>query len=299
MYKRSVRRAYFGISPHLWPFHAYWLLVRVIPAAVAIWLAYAFVLGVVPFSPGGLVFVVVYTALAVALIGVLPAALLSLLDLLLVDRPERRPAKFDSKRHHTGHQSYAIWAASGAAVGALFAIAYGYVYLNAFAIQSDLMQLLETSLLRSTVGGAGAGALAAVGVNRLSGARLNASALQYQHRAAAVWAAAVIALSTHIHFGVDPTIERTFLPGALLAVIGAIVVPQLATTPPADVALIPPPRFPTAPSPDPLDPEGGSGEGAEGAWRNAPPPPGNQVRKTRSDAGSIPNNERTFGWTTP
>ena len=287
MYKRSVRRAYSGISPHLWPFAAWRMLVTWAAVVIAGTLGAAFVAGE-DLSPLGVVLVTPIYVLLLAFYLLIPAALITLFDLALVDRPRHRPKKFNIRPRRTDRQQFTAWAGWAATVSTIFGLGYLFVYLNAFAPAQSYLRLIEMNLLRFAVGGAGAGLIVAWLLNTTHDRVPAQETADHLRRGAFMWAATVIGFAAVAIFYTDSTLEQTLLPGALLAVIGAAVIPQLAVTPPMDLSQNPPPEIPSAPSPGPTqDPEGGAGEGARGDWRTAPPPKFPPSQTTRSNPDSI------------
>ncbi len=287
MYKRSVRRAYFGISPHLWPFAAWrmlvaWAAIGIGGAALA-----AYVAGVDDLNPIGASLVALIYSVWIGFFLLIPATVLTLLDAALMRRPNHRPAKFDARARRFDRQNLASWAGYAGLVGTVFGVAYLFVYLNAFAIDQSYLRLLRDNLLRFAIGGAGAGVVVARIMNAIHDRSPAGSLNDQLRRAAVLWGATVIGFATALLYFADSALERSIIPGALLAVIGAAVIPQLAVTPPMDLSQIPPPQLPSAPSPGSEDPEGGTGGGARGDWRNAPPPELPRNQPTRSNSNSI------------
>lgn len=263
MYKASVRRAYFGISPHLWPFYLWGKIIKWSLLAVVGGLAFVYVAGGAPFDVRGFVIFAYSVGVGAFLFGLIPATVLTLLDILLVRRPAHRPAKFDSRAPRFDRQRRRPWTGLGAAVGAGFGVVYSVVYLNAYAPESSLSSLVISVGPRLAVGGAAAGWLVATGLNRAQGVAPATTLAQQQGRGGVLWAAIVTGLGAFSYFFVDPTLERTLLPAALMAIAGALLLPPLATTPPIDLAAAPPPATESsAPSPRQSGPEGGEGEGA-------------------------------------
>jgi len=304
MYKKSVRRAYFGISPHLWPFAAWRMLVAWAAVGIVGALGAAYV-GGADLNPLAAAFVGLIYAIWVAFYLLIPAAVLAIFDLVIVRRPQHRPAKYNANPRRVDRQSFTAWAGYAATLSTLFGVAYLFVYLNAFAPHRSFQRLLEDHLLRFAIGGAGAGLGVAWFLNVLHNRIPTSTVADHLRRGAFLWSVTVAGFATIVLVAANATIETTVLPGAMLAVIGAAVIPQLAVTPPTDLSQIPPPQLPdstpSAPSSGPSVPEGGSGEGARGDWRTAPPPafPSQKLTHKQPDPGAAPGTERNRSWITP
>ncbi|NND02874.1 MAG: hypothetical protein HKN91_08805, partial [Acidimicrobiia bacterium] len=256
MYKRSVRRAYFGISPHLWPFAAWRMLVTWAAIGMAGALGAAYVGGTSGLEPVGVVLVTPILVAWIAFFLLVPAVVLTILDLLLVRRPIHRPAKFNARPRRSDRQSLTSWAGYAATLSTVFGIAFLFVYLNAFAVDRGFAELLDRHLLRFSVGGAGAGVTAAWTLNLFHDLAPASTFNQQLRRGAFSWASLVTGFAAVALIATETTLEASVLPGVMLAVIGAAVIPQLAVTPPTDLSQIPPPPVPSptrpvAPSPNP------------------------------------------------
>lgn len=293
MYKASVRRAYYGVSPHMWPFYLWWWLIKwSMLSAVAV-IGFFYVAGDIPFELSGFVIFAYSIGVGAALFGLVPAALLTLLDVLLVRRPSHRPANFDPPVPRYDRQHRATWMVTGAITGAGFALGYSVVYLNAFAPQASLRDLVFESIFRLAIGGAATAWLTAAiidAVHRIAPAR---APEQQMGRGAVIWVLLVLTFGLLAFATVMPTLELTVLPAGLLAFVGAVVIPQVATTPPVDLRTTPPPAMAVpAPSSRLVVPEGGAGEGAGQVHPAAPAAP-------TSSIGHHVDRRKDDQWTTP
>ena len=209
------------------------------------------------------VFIGFWVAFGTLLVGVIPAAVIALLDAALIGP---RPVRRIPWRHQVQVRAYSL---AGAGVGLAVGTAYGFTYHHAFAPRTAISSLLLTGAVAGTTTGLLAGRLCGLtlGVPRDRSSRVV--------RTGIIWGLAVAAIS-YVAFMIVAEANATLMPGALLALIGAGVVPQVVTTRPVDLGAIPPPRFPDLsrippplaptpatphPSPGPHSPEGGPGEG--------------------------------------
>lgn len=208
-----------------------------------------------------------WVAFATVLVGIIPAAVIALLDAALIGP---RPVRRVRWRHQSQVRGYSL---AGAAVGLAVGAAFGFTYHHAFFPTTDIGSLLFTGAVAGTTTGLIAG--------RICGLTLGSPGTQSSRivRTAIIWGLAVAGIS-YVAYQILHDGNTTLLPGALLALIGAAVVPQLAASRPIDLSTIPPPRAvdlsrippppgPAAaaphPSPGPHSPEGGPGEGERGA----------------------------------
>lgn len=277
--------------PSLWPFYA---LRSLVLWAAIIGATFGGIYAVFGGPAGLLVVAPLFTAFVVFSFGLLPAILLALLDAAFVGRRGRPLNRYEvgGRRGRGKTQSVVDWALGGAVVSAAVLAGYAVVYLNAFSPRSGLGDLLGFGLTAGTAIGLTVGWLTAVNLNAADSLLPSRSLAQTIKRGGFVWMTGVAGIGIAAYLFYEPSLEKTLLPAALLALLGAGVVPQLVATAPTDLTQIPPPSapdeasIPTAPSPGPTNPEGGSGEGARGDWRTAAPPQSLHTTATRPNSHS-------------
>ncbi|MDH3538962.1 MAG: hypothetical protein OEP52_03115 [Acidimicrobiia bacterium] len=298
MFRTSRNRAGVNGHPSLWPFY---LLRRMTLWAALLGGGVGAVVSLVGGSPVIMLTAAMWAAFVVLSLGLIPAALLTLLDVAFAGR-RRRHRRYEVRPSDVrpGAQGLGSWTITGGWVGAMIGAGYAMVYLNAFAPNARFDDVLSISIITGIGAGATTGALSAIKLNIVDHYSPADTLTQVLKRGAFLWATAGVGLGVGAYvlqtlsvWDLIPTYETSLLPAALLAAMGAGVVPQLAATAPIDPATIPPPTpsfedpVPTAPSPGPSNPEGGSGEGALGAWTTAPPPQIPQNQQARSSADPI------------
>jgi hypothetical protein len=280
MFTRSQSRARANDHASLWPFYA---LRRITFWAGLLGAGYGALLALMANAPAAVPILGVGAALATFALGLIPAAALSILDAVFVG-PRRLRGSYPAPSVARSHQSPLRWTVAGGATGAAVGLGYAVVYLNAFNPASDTARLFATSITVALGAGLVAGLLTAIKLNAVDHYVPATGLTLVLKRGSLLWAItvagmAVLGLAAH-----SPSLERTLLPAAILAAIGAGVVPQLA----ADIATRSSngsiEEFPIAPSPRPINPEGGLGEGAEGELEIQAAQP---HRPTRSKSDSI------------
>lgn len=290
MFPNSRRKARSNGHPSLWPFYALRLLTvwgAILGAGLG---AYAALLG---FSISFLILMSLLGAGVVVAVGLIPALAIALLHALFIGDPSHpRPSRLNRRTKPPGRQPLLEWGIAGALAGAAVCTGYAFVYFNAFDPSGSLGSRLGAGMVGGTAAGAAAGWLTALGLN-LSEPFLRTTRLTARvKRGALLWATSVLGLGIVMSSLAQASLQETLLPAVLLALLGAGVIPQIATTPPVDLARIPPPSapppssrgsaepqpgpagggpIPPVPSPYPMCPEGGRGEGAAAAMPTALP----------------------------
>lgn len=291
MFRASRNRAAAKGHPSMWPFYAL--------RRLAVWMTWLGAgLGAIVFVYGANPVVIAYAALWAGLgtlaIGMLPAVLASLLDLVFVGRRRRHPYSVAPRAERPGRQQVARWAVVGGWVGAAVGAGYAFVYINAFVPGASLDSTFTGSLAVGIGVGVAAGSLAAIKVNVADSYSPAVALTDVLKRGAFFWTGNAVGFGV-VGYLVAGSYQATLMPAVLVAAIGAGVVPQLAATPPIDLRMIPPPILPepasptspTAPSPGPNNPEGGLGRGSQGDPPSATPHKIPQNQPTRSGADSV------------
>ncbi len=266
MFRRSQRVATANDHASLWPFYA---LRRLTFWAGVLGAGYGALLALLADAPAAVPLLGLGAAVAVFALGLIPAVALSVLDTVFV-RPRRLRGSLPA-RSRTGsrRQSLLHWAVAGGATGAAVGLGYAVVYLNAFAPTVAIDRLLATSVNVAMGAGLATGLLTAIKLDTIDYYLPATGLTPVLKRGAFLWATTVAGTGVLGFVVQRSSYEKTLLPAAILAIVGAGVVPQLAASPATRLISDSSGQFPIAPSPRPIDPEGGQGEGAKGAPKPA------------------------------
>lgn len=265
--------------PSLWPVFA---LRSLVLWAAIVGLSFAAIYAIFGGPAPLLILAPVWAGLVVLALGVIPAAILAILDAAFVGRRHRSTRRHAEATHdHTPRaQSLTEWALAGAAIAAAVLAGYAVVYANIGRRDATLDELVGFSLSVGTITGLVAGWLTALILEAAHSVVPALTLTATVKRGAAIWMGVIGGFAAAASVLHAPALHETLLPAALVALIGGGVLPQVVARRPLNSTI------PTAPPPSPQIPESGSGGGARGEWRSAPPP---RVRQTTSTTTEVVN----------